>query len=89
MDELMTQRIKVTENGKSRSVPAHEALLKRILAQALQGNAKATDQMLKLWQSHSGGEDNDVGPVDRPAADSEIIQETIDRLIHERKRRKA
>jgi hypothetical protein len=89
MAELITQRVRVTENGKSRSIPAHEALLKRILAQALQGDAKSTEQMLKLWQTHSNSDDSEAASEDSAFADSEIIQETIDRLIRERKRRKA
>ncbi len=50
IDEVMRKKVRIREGGKVKKVSQVEALLRRVLRDGLKGNAKATDQVIKLLQ---------------------------------------
>lgn len=50
LDEILYKQVEITEGGRRRKVAAVEALLKRQLAEAMAGDAKAFDRLFKLQQ---------------------------------------
>ena len=50
--DLLAQRIPVRVNGQRRSVPVMEALVQRMLAKALEGNARDMAAFMKLVQTY-------------------------------------
>lgn len=61
LDEILYKQVEITEGGRRRKVAAVEALLKRQLAEAMKGDAKAFDRLFKLQQA--------VGAPDRGLAE--------------------
>ncbi|WP_273144043.1 DUF5681 domain-containing protein [Oceanicaulis alexandrii] len=58
LDEILYKQVEITEGGRRRKVAAVEALLKRQLAEAMKGDAKAFDRLFKLQQM-VGSPDNE------------------------------
>ena len=48
IDEILTARVVVTENGKSRKVSSRMATLMRLREKALKGDGRAMDRLLEL-----------------------------------------
>jgi hypothetical protein len=46
--EELGERVIVSENGRHRALPKQTVIVKRMVADAVQGDAKARDQLLKL-----------------------------------------
>ena len=53
VDEVLYQPVEITEGGRRRKVPALEALVKRLRNEALNGDHKALDRLMKLYQARA------------------------------------
>lgn len=53
LDEVLGQPVTVNENGKTRTVSSQMAVLKRLREQALKGDPRALDRLLKLAEERS------------------------------------
>ena len=51
IDDVFRRKVSLREGGKLRRISQIEALCRRILNDGLKGNARATDQAIKLLQS--------------------------------------
>lgn len=73
IDEL-SQSIAVTEGGRRRHVPRQTALIKKIVADALNGDAKARAQLIQLAsKAEANPETEDSEDLIGAAADAEIL----------------
>lgn len=50
MDELMSEKLKVVQNGKHKKISVLKGLLKKLLQEALNGNPKASKMLLDLYE---------------------------------------
>jgi hypothetical protein len=70
----LESKVQVTEGGRQRTLSKRQALLKRLVSQALNGDNKATSLLLSLWAQLERTPD----PVSRQTpsadADGEIIR---------------
>jgi hypothetical protein len=74
IDEL-SQSIAVTEGGRRRHVPRQTALVKKIVADALGGDAKARTQLIQLAnKAEANPETDDTEDLIGAAADAEILE---------------
>lgn len=73
IDEL-SQSVAVTEGGRRKRVPRQTALIKKIIADALNGDAKARAQLLQLAnKAEANSEKADTDDLTGAAADAEIL----------------
>ena len=82
----LEQKIPVTENGRRRTIPRRAALAKKLVADALNGDAKARDQLLKLANQadHTQSEAEDLIGA---AKDVEILERFRAEIIANQKAR--
>lgn len=74
IDEL-SQSIAVTEGGRRRRVPRQTALIKKIIADALSGDAKARSQLIQLAnKAEATRETEEAEDLIGAAADAEILE---------------
>jgi len=74
IDEL-SQSIAVTEGGRRRRVPRQTALIKKIVADALSGDAKARAQLIQLAnKAEANPETEEAEDLIGAAADAEILE---------------
>jgi uncharacterized phage protein gp47/JayE len=73
IDEL-SQSIAVTEGGRRRRVPRQTALIKKIIADALGGDAKARSQLIQLANKAEANPETEAAEdLIGGAADAEIL----------------
>jgi hypothetical protein len=73
IDEL-SQNIAVTEGGRRRRVPRQTALVKKLIADALSGDAKARAQLIQLAnKAEANPETEEAEDLIGGAADAEIL----------------
>jgi hypothetical protein len=73
IDEL-SQRIAVTEGGRRRHVPRQTALVKKLIGDALGGDAKARAQLIQLAnKAEANSETEDADDLIGAAKDAEIL----------------
>jgi vacuolar-type H+-ATPase subunit H len=70
MEEELSKEISVTEQGVEAKVSKMEALAKRLVSDALNGNAKALSELLKQVNRHLG--DDQLDSKDLPASEEDI-----------------
>ncbi len=73
LHDIMSQRISVNENGKSRRVAAIEVLLLRLRNNALGSNDKAIKLLLALMDRYDGSSEKGVSIEDLRAEDQAIL----------------
>lgn len=76
----LKEPVTVTINGKKRRVSTQQAMLLRIREQALSGNAKAIDQLIKLAQIHNDEELVQDAIKQLDGADNEILKRYAQRM---------
>ena len=77
MHEALFGLVTIREGGRSRRVPAIEALMKRLRKDALEGDAKAIDRMMRIMQMQSARtpDPESTGPVFNPDEDKALLKE--------------
>lgn len=77
--EVLHRKVVVTENGRTRKVPAVEAVLLRLLRKSLDGDPRAIDKLMKLLPMLDvAGAVEEKAEPDRafdPAEDRELLEE--------------
>jgi hypothetical protein len=56
LDEIVGEKVPVTLSGKARRIPADEAMLRRLLNDALRGNPQAIKLLLDLIDRYAGSD---------------------------------
>jgi hypothetical protein len=83
IEDVFRKKVALREDGKIKKISQVEALFRRIVNDGLKGNARATDQAIKLIQMMSSMKEqtanNDSGELPDHAADIEAL-ETLFRL---------
>lgn len=69
LDEVLSMKVTVTENGRTRKVTSRAAALQRLREKALNGHTRALEQFLTLAQSRS--EEKDAQSAGRNLSQSE------------------
>jgi hypothetical protein len=81
--EELGERVIVTENGRHRALPKQTVMVKRMVADAVQGDAKAREQLLKLIGQIDAVEGSRQSSSPASAEDAEIMARFKARLIEE------
>lgn len=74
LDEILSEPLTITENGKPRKVSSQLAALKRLRAEALQGNPRALDRLLMLAADRSAERDVRSADQSPSAEEAEILE---------------
>jgi hypothetical protein len=73
LQDVMSQKIAVTEQGKTRRMPVIEAMLRRLLDDALRGEEKALKLLLSLVERYGDPSDAAVALDDLLAEDAALL----------------
>lgn len=87
--EELSERVTVTENGRQRVLPMQTVFLKRLMADAVNGDAKARDQLIKLIGQLASFDTGPDTATPTTAEDLEIMTRFKARLIEEIKAQEA
>jgi hypothetical protein len=82
MEEL-SERVVVTENGRQKTLSKQTIILKRMVTDAAQGDAKARDQLLKLIGVIEQATSDTADEAPRSEEDAKIIERFRARLVEE------
>jgi hypothetical protein len=77
LQDVVRQKIRVTESGKTRPVPAIEGKLRRLANDALRGDAGAVNLLLSLVDRYGDSPKAAVKLVDVLAEDREILEQYL------------
>jgi hypothetical protein len=81
--EELTQKVIVTENGRQRALSKQTVMVKRMVADAVQGDPKGRDHLLKLIGQIDAVEASQQSRSPASAEDAEIMARFKARLIEE------
>jgi hypothetical protein len=88
LDEL-GHKMPVTENGRRRRLSKRTIFVKKLMADALNGDAKARDQMLRLAsQAEPHAETSETQDLIGAAKDAEVLARFRDEVIRQHKERR-
>jgi hypothetical protein len=79
LQDVVRQKITVTEGGKTRRVPAIEGMLRRLANDALRNEAGAVKLLLALLDRYGESPEAEIEPVDLLAEDREILEQYLKR----------
>jgi Family of unknown function (DUF5681) len=82
LDEL-SEKVTVSENGRRRKLPKQTLVIKRMVADAVKGDAKARDHVLRLIGQVDNCETGSEPAAPSAEADAEIMARFKARLIEE------
>lgn len=81
IEEVFRKKITLRDGENIRKVSQIEALVRRVINDGLKGNARATDQALKMLQMMSNLQEQNVQTNDGTAPDLAADLETIEQLL--------
>lgn len=81
--EELSERVIVTENGRQRKLSKQTLILKRMVSDAAQGDAKARDQLLKLIGAIEQVAPDDAEEAPKSSEDTKILERFRARLIEQ------
>lgn len=76
LDQELDQKITVNENGRKKEVTRMQAMVKRMVAESLQGNLKALMTMIEIMRRHGKFDEQDAEEL-APGDYSEILDSFI------------
>jgi hypothetical protein len=79
LQDVIQQKVAITESGKTRKVPAIEGMLRRLTNDALRGDAGALKLLLSLVDRHSESQDATIKLADMLAEDRQILARYLPR----------
>jgi hypothetical protein len=79
LQEVVHQKIVVTENGKTRRVPAVEGLFRRVRSDALRGDLGAVKLLMSLVDRYADSPETKIKLSDIVAEDREILAHYLPR----------
>jgi Family of unknown function (DUF5681) len=77
--DVIQQKVAVTEGGKTRKVPAIEGMLRRLLNDALRGDAGAMKLLLSTVDRYGDSQEGTMKLVDMLAEDRKILAQYLPR----------
>jgi Family of unknown function (DUF5681) len=80
LQDVIRQKVAITENGKTRRVPAIEGMLRRLANDALRGDASAMKLLLSLVDRYSDSQEATTKLADILAEDREILAQYLPQL---------
>ena len=81
--EELSERVVVTENGRQRKLSKQTLILKRMVSDAAQGDAKARDQLLKLIGAIEQVAPDDAEEAPQSSEETKILERFRARLIEQ------
>jgi hypothetical protein len=81
--EELSERVIVTENGRQKKLSKQTVILKRMVTDAAQGDAKARDQLLKLIGVIEQATPDTTDKAPQSSEDAKILERFRARLIEE------
>jgi hypothetical protein len=84
LQDVVRQKITVTEGGKTRRVSAIEGMLRRLRNDALRGDAGAVKLLLALLDRYKDAPESEIKLVDVLAEDREILEQYLTRSDSQR-----
>jgi Family of unknown function (DUF5681) len=73
LDNVLRQKVTVTENGKARRIPVLEAMVLRLVNDALRSVPSAVKLLLSIIERHGESPDAELRPEDLAAEDRAIL----------------
>ena len=73
LQDVIRQKVAITEGGKTRKVPAIEGMLRRLMNDALRGDPRALKLLLSLVDRHGESQDTTIKLADMLAEDRQIL----------------
>ncbi|MGC2222184.1 MAG: DUF5681 domain-containing protein [Methylocella sp.] len=77
LQDIIQQKIAVTENGKTRRIPALEVMLRRLANDAMRSDPRAMKLLLALIDRYSDSPETALRPGDVLAEDQEILAQYL------------
>jgi Family of unknown function (DUF5681) len=77
LQDVIRQKVAVTENGKTRKVSAIEGMLRRLVNDALRGDSSAMKLLLSLVDRYSASQEAAIKLADMLAEDREILAQYL------------
>ena len=81
--KTLTTSIRLTQDGKPRTVSTQQALLMRLREKALKGDPRAMDRLMALAQTYNAQEMAVVSGEGLSASDQEILDNYRQRLVRQ------
>jgi hypothetical protein len=78
LQEIIKQKIAVTENGKTRSLPVLEIMLRRLANDAMRGEQRSIKFLLSLLEHYGDSSQTTLQLGEMLAEDAEILAEYLD-----------
>jgi hypothetical protein len=79
LQEILQQKIAVTENGRTRRLPALEVILRRLANDAMRSEPRALKLLLALYDRYGESPETDVRLIEILAEDREILSNFLDK----------
>jgi hypothetical protein len=79
LQDVIQQKVAITESGKTRKVPAIEGMLRRLTNDALRGDPGALKLLLSLVDRHGESQDATIKLADMLAEDRQILARYLPR----------
>ncbi|MDR6305378.1 hypothetical protein GGQ85_003100 [Nitrobacter vulgaris] len=79
LQEILQQKIAVTENGRTRRLPALEVILRRLANDAMRSEPRALKLLLALYDRYGESPETDVRLNEILAEDREILSNFLDK----------
>jgi hypothetical protein len=73
LQDILRQKIAVTENGRTRRLPALEVVLRRLANDAMRGDARALKLLLALYDRYGGSPETNLRIDEILVEDREIL----------------
>jgi len=78
LQEIIRQKIAVTENGKTRRLPVLEIMLRRLANEAMRGDQRSIKFLLALLEHYGESSQTTLQLSEMIAEDAEILAEYLD-----------
>ncbi len=79
LQDVIRQKVAVTEGGKTRRVPVIEGMLRRLVNDALRGDAGAVKLLMSLVERYGDSPEAAIKAADMQAEDQEILARYLQR----------
>jgi len=78
LQDIIQQKVAVTENGKTRRLPVMEIMLRRLANEAMRGEQRSIKFLLSLIEHYGNSAETTLRLGDMLAEDAEILAEYLD-----------
>lgn len=78
LQDILQQKIAVTENGKTKRIPVLEVMLRRLANDAMRGEQRAIKFLMQLLEQYRDSAQTNLALGEMLAEDAEILAEYLD-----------